>query len=131
MTRSIKLLSADKIARSRGTVQLADDGPGWAPGRAEALQAVLDAQSYDGHQGLGLVLADLVARAHGGRLQLTAPGGGRSGTLDVALSLGATAADAACVGPWTPTPAATAGAGLAALRSNWCSSAAALRGRSR
>ena len=58
-----------------------------------------------------------------GRLQLTAPAGGRSGTLDVALSLGATPADAACVGAWTPTPAATTGAGLAALRSNWCSSA--------
>lgn len=58
-----------------------------------------------------------------GRLQLTAPAGGRSGTLDVALSLGASATDAACLGPWTPTPAATAGAGLTALRSNWCSSA--------
>ncbi|MBK6471489.1 MAG: hypothetical protein IPF94_12380 [Betaproteobacteria bacterium] len=61
--------------------------------------------------------------AGAGRLQLTAPGGGRSGTLDVALSLGTTATDAACVGPWTPSPAATTGAGLAALRSNWCSSA--------
>ncbi len=67
--------------------------------------------------------AGVTLAAGAGRLQLTAPGGGRSGTLDVALSLGTTATDAACVGPWTPSPAATAGAGLAALRSNWCSSA--------
>ena len=57
-----------------------------------------------------------------GRLVLTAPGGGRSGTLDAALSLGS-AADTACGGTWAPSPAATAGAGLAALRSNWCSTA--------
>lgn len=76
-----------------------------------------------------LIAADVTAAgavtlaSGAGRLQLTAPGGGRSGTLDVALSLGASATDAACVGPWAPTPAATAGAGLAALRSNWCSAA--------
>ncbi len=57
-----------------------------------------------------------------GKLVLTAPGGGRSGTLDAALSLGA-ATDTACLSPWTPSPAATAGAGLASLRGNWCSAA--------
>ena len=59
-----------------------------------------------------------------GKLSLAAPGGGRSGTVDVALSLGTAAADASCLQPWTPGTgdAATAGANLAFLRGAWCSS---------
>lgn len=59
-----------------------------------------------------------------GALTLAAPGGGRSGTADVALSLGSSAADASCLQPWTPGAgdAATAGADLAHLRGAWCGS---------
>ena len=55
-------------------------------------------------------------------LKLAAPGGGRYGTVDVALSLGGGATDASCLQPWTPGvgDAATAGANLAFLRGAWC-----------
>lgn len=84
-------VTTEATARGGGVLTLRDDGPGWAAGQAEALQAVLDAQAYEGHQGLGLVLADLVARAHGGRLRLLQgdadPHGGRAGA-GLALELG-------------------------------------------
>ena len=54
----------------RGCIRLHDDGPGIAPGRRQQLQAALDRRSYEAHTGLGLMLADLVARSHGGRLFL-------------------------------------------------------------
>jgi predicted acyltransferase (DUF342 family) len=57
-----------------------------------------------------------------GSITLQAPGSSRVGTLDVAISLD-TAADSSCLG-WTPTKAATAGAGLLALRGLWCGSSA-------
>ncbi len=57
-----------------------------------------------------------------GRLTLAAPGGGRSGSVDVALSLGSAATDASCLQSWTPVGAATAGANLAYLRGAWCAS---------
>ena len=69
---------------SANCLRLADDGPGLAPDRLAALQAALDAQAYDGSTGLGLLLADRVARAHGGRLALSA---GEPG-LVVELDLG-------------------------------------------
>lgn len=47
-----------------------DDGTGVPPAQRQALQRALDAHDYEGHMGLGLMLADLVARAHGGRLCL-------------------------------------------------------------
>ena len=58
-----------------------------------------------------------------GSLRLAAPGGGRSGTYDVALSLGSSATDASCLQSWTPGAgdAASAGANLAFLRGNFCS----------
>jgi len=55
-----------------GCIALQDDGPGVPPERLQAMQAALRAQDYEGHMGLGLMLADMVARAHGGRLQLVA-----------------------------------------------------------
>lgn len=66
----------------------------------------------------------IVFSAGRGTLRLAAPGGGRSGTVDVALSLGSAALDASCLQPWTPGSgdAATAGAQLAHLRSAWCGS---------
>ncbi|MFT7724190.1 MAG: hypothetical protein QM788_15380 [Roseateles sp.] len=62
-----------------------------------------------------------------GRLTLAAPGGGRVGSLDVAIALDAASppADASCLktpGGWTPAKAASTGAGLEALRAPWCGS---------
>lgn len=58
------------------TLQLRDDGQGVAPERLTQLQEALAAQRYTDTGGLGLMLADRVARAHGGRLTLpnTTPG---------------------------------------------------------
>jgi signal transduction histidine kinase len=53
-----------------GAVRLTDDGPGVPPERAAALRRALAAQDYENRMGLGLMLADLVARAHGGALLL-------------------------------------------------------------
>lgn len=47
-----------------------DDGCGVPAAQRQALQQALDAQDYEDRMGLGLMLADLVARAHGGRLYL-------------------------------------------------------------
>ena len=51
-------------------LQLQDDGSGIEAERLAQLQLAMDQQDYDGHTGLGLMLADLVARTHGGRLRL-------------------------------------------------------------
>jgi signal transduction histidine kinase len=40
--------------------------------RLSQLQAAIAAQAYEGNTGLGLMLADLIARAHGGKLLLLA-----------------------------------------------------------
>jgi signal transduction histidine kinase len=53
-----------------GTLRLHDDGRGATPERLAELRAALAAQAYEEHTGLGLMLADLVARAHGGALAL-------------------------------------------------------------
>jgi signal transduction histidine kinase len=53
-----------------GRLRLSDDGQGAPPARMEALREALRTQRYDGTTGLGLMLADLVARAHGGVLEL-------------------------------------------------------------
>ena len=55
-----------------GVLRVHDDGPGVEAARRQALQAAIDAEAYDGRTGLGLMLADLVARAHGGGLSLPA-----------------------------------------------------------
>jgi signal transduction histidine kinase len=52
------------------TLRLHDDGPGVAGARRRELQAALDAQVGQPGIGLGLMLADLVARAHGGAVAL-------------------------------------------------------------
>jgi signal transduction histidine kinase len=49
---------------------LRDDGQGAQPQRLAQLRDALRAQTYEGQTGLGLMLADLVARAHGGCLRL-------------------------------------------------------------
>jgi two-component system OmpR family sensor kinase len=53
-----------------GCIVIRDNGTGLPESRRAALQAALAVQAYEGQMGLGLMLADLVARAHGGRLQL-------------------------------------------------------------
>ncbi len=53
-----------------GRLLLCDDGPGAEPQRLAQLRTALETQRYEGQTGLGLMLADLVARAHGGRLRL-------------------------------------------------------------
>jgi MSHA biogenesis protein MshQ len=58
-------------------------------------------------------------------ITLAAPGGGRLGSVDVAIALGSGSipGDASClksVSNWTPTVAAGSGANLAGLRGAWC-----------
>jgi signal transduction histidine kinase len=71
-------------------VHLSDDGPGLS---AQARQALLDALDRPGGGeplGLGLLLADRVARVHGGRLRLPGAGPGFRAELDLGPS------------PWAP-----------------------------
>jgi signal transduction histidine kinase len=68
------------------TVRLDDDGPGINSERRQQLTSALDAQAYDVVPGLGLTLADLVARAHGGRLKLVEPAQGRGFAVELTLT---------------------------------------------
>ena len=51
-------------------IALEDNGPGIPTDRMHALNQALASQNYEGHMGLGLMLADWVARAHGGTIRL-------------------------------------------------------------
>lgn len=62
-----------------GTLRVRDNGGGVDAARHAALRAALAARDYEGRMGLGLMLADLVARAHGGRLDLPDRVAGDSG----------------------------------------------------
>ncbi len=53
-----------------GVLAVQDDGEGVTPERRRDLAQALEQEQYEGRTGLGLMLADLVARAHGGQLQL-------------------------------------------------------------
>ena len=53
-----------------GLLRLQDNGPGVDEAQRLALQATVAGASLETHTGLGLVLASLVARAHGGHLNL-------------------------------------------------------------
>lgn len=66
-------------------IVLSDDGPGMTPETMTELQSALDREDYGRSPGLGLMLGDLIARAHGGRLRL-APG--EPSGLVVELTLG-------------------------------------------
>ena len=61
---------ATVTAPAAGRLLLRDDGPGAELHRLALLRAALETQSYEGQTGMGLMLADLVARAHGGFLAL-------------------------------------------------------------
>lgn len=65
-------------------VRVADDGNGIDAQGLAALRAALQTQAYEGRTGLGLMLADLVARAHGGRLEL--PDSAAGFTADLVLA---------------------------------------------
>lgn len=64
------ILSPGATPRADWTLDIVDNGQGLSPQACAALQANLDAQHYAQLGGLGLMLSDLIARAHGGRLQL-------------------------------------------------------------
>jgi two-component system OmpR family sensor kinase len=71
-----------KVSREAGGLTrlvLRDNGSGMADADRQRLQAALDRQDYDNLTGLGLMLADLVARAHEGRLLLLPALPGRPG----------------------------------------------------
>ena len=69
-------------------VRVADDGPGATPERLKELRAAIQTQDYAAAVGLGLMLADLVARSHGGALAL--PESEHGFVVDLALGTGAT-----------------------------------------
>ena len=52
------------------TLRIVDDGTGVPAARRLALEQALNSERYDGVTGLGLMLADIVARAHGGGVSL-------------------------------------------------------------
>jgi signal transduction histidine kinase len=51
-------------------VALCDDGPGLAQARIDSILSSATASTDQGHSGLGIKLADLVARIHKGRLEI-------------------------------------------------------------
>lgn len=55
------------------TLTVCDNGSGLALEKGQRLQAALDAQRTEEGLGLGLTLADMVARTHGGRLSIEPP----------------------------------------------------------
>lgn len=68
-----KRYGARRVVVSRpaaGTVRVHDDGDGATPERLRELRQAIAEQAYDGPTGLGLMLADLVARSHGGHLSV-------------------------------------------------------------
>jgi signal transduction histidine kinase len=69
-----------------GVVRVHDDGPGVSAQRREQLQRAIDTQDADQLGGLGLILAAMVARAHGGALRLPAVDTGFAADLDVGVS---------------------------------------------
>ncbi len=71
------------LAGGRQRLRLHDNGRGCAPERHRQLVAALAEQHYEDRTGLGLMLADLVARAHGGCLTLPAVDRGFAAELDL------------------------------------------------
>jgi signal transduction histidine kinase len=69
-----------------GVVRVHDDGPGVSAQRREQLQRAIDTQDADQLGGLGLILAAMVARAHGGALRLPAVDTGFAADLDVGVA---------------------------------------------
>jgi two-component system OmpR family sensor kinase len=68
-------------------ITLVDDGDGIDDAQRARLQAALDSEDYAALPGLGLMLADLVARAHGGRCRLSPPAEGQAAGSRIVLDL--------------------------------------------
>jgi len=81
------------VADGRAVISVSDHGPGIsAERRQDALRPFVrldDARTRTGNVGLGLALADAIARAHGGELVLgSAPGGGLRAEVRLPLAAG-------------------------------------------
>ena len=74
-----------RLEAGQQQLTLRDDGRGADEAQRTALNAALEAQDYEGRTGLGLMLTDLVARAHGGSLWLPAAASGFSIVLLLGL----------------------------------------------
>ena len=73
------------VAGGGRVLQVRDDGRGVAPERRDELAQALAEARYADTGGLGLMLADRVARAHGGRLVLPAVASGFAADLELGL----------------------------------------------
>jgi signal transduction histidine kinase len=71
------------VAEGGRVLQLRDDGRGIAPDKRAELAQALAEERYADTGGLGLMLADRVARAHGGRLVLPAVDSGFAADLEL------------------------------------------------
>lgn len=69
-TLDVRVVHAPGTDGDACVLRLHDNGRGIAEERRVALQRAIDQQDYEAATGLGLMLADLVARAHGGSLHL-------------------------------------------------------------
>ncbi len=71
-----------RVEAIAGGLRVHDDGPGVDEPQRARMQASLDAMDYES-VGLGLMLTDRIARAHGGRLHLQPAGSGFAVDLDL------------------------------------------------
>ncbi len=119
--------AADRVLALPATAQ-SWTGSAWDTNTLDSCSTVPASAVNFGNLRKTLTLADLSATAAitlssgVGTLRLAAPAGGRSGTVDVALSLGSSSTDASCLQSWSPTKAATAAGNAAYLRGAWCGS---------
>lgn len=67
----------------RVRIRIRDDGSGMPVEQLRRIQNALERQDYQGQMGLGLMLADLIARAHQGRLRIIEGGPGVTIELDL------------------------------------------------
>jgi signal transduction histidine kinase len=82
---------------------LTDDGPGVGEAQRQNLSDALRDQNYQGRMGMGLMLADLVARAHGGHVHLPPCAQGFSVQLWIGPPVPASGSDHAAM-PSAPMP---------------------------
>jgi MSHA biogenesis protein MshQ len=119
--------AADRALALPATLQ-SWTGSAWDVNTLDSCTTVAASAANFGNLRKTLTLADLnvsgaIAINSGlGTLKLAPPGGGRSGTVDVALSLGSSSTDASCLQSWTPAKAATSAANQSHLRGAWCGS---------
>lgn len=73
-------------------LRVQDDGRGIEEARRKELEQALASQAYEGRMGLGLMLADLIARAHGGALALPVVAQGFAAEMSLAAELPGTQA---------------------------------------